>query len=181
MKYVIAALFAGLTFSAASFAANNDLANSLSTAFKTMKQAEDNCPPPNHISFKPGLPAPGPLGKLSLLTATFTAKKGNLTFINNIADGICPVGTTNPRPFKSQEEHLLAEKQGATPCLVMPIPADSNSSKVLKDAEFAQNADGNYGSSENAHVHCNYKYKGIIDPDTSKPLDGFLILSSQSK
>lgn len=178
MKRSLVLLLTGMCACSMSFAASNGISNAIPTAFKTITDALANCPDAKKISFKAGLPAPGPLGKISLLTADFSAKKDNRLFSNSEVDGICPIGTKNPRAYQNSQDILQAQKTGSTPCLVMPIPATTDTN-MIQDVELTQNSNGDYGSMDHQNVRCNYKYKSkVLDPDTSHPLDGFIILSA---
>lgn len=177
MKARVTVLIACLCASTYSAAAA-DLSKSLPTVLKTIAEAMANCPDPHQIAFKAGLPAPGPLGKVSYLTADFTGSKGNTVFANSEKDGFCPIGTKNPRAYENTDDLIQAKKDNATPCLVMPIPAITAASMV-QDIELSMSNNNGYGTKQNGKVHCNYKYKSnVLDPDTSHPLEGFVILSS---
>jgi len=170
MKYLSAALFSTCLIVSSS-------ASSKNIQFKTLASAQKNCPAADNIQFKAGLPARGPLASLSYLTGTFSAIKNEKSFMNSVSDYSCPEGTANAHAITSGKDAELAKKSGANICLVIPIPITSAKSHVEQVDFYLKN--GSYGSINGNSIHCNYKYIGKIDPDTSKPLEGLLILRSQ--
>ena len=171
MKYLMAALCSTcLIMSGPAFSQTH--------LFKTLDSAQKNCPPVDGIQFKAGQSAPGPLAAISYLTGTFSAKKSGRSFMNNLSDYSCPEGTAKPHAITSAKDANRAKKSGANLCLVIPTPILS-ADNVVEHVEFFR-MNGSYGSINGNSIRCNYSYSGIIDPETSKPLAGRLILRSRT-
>lgn len=179
MKYKIVGLLVGLCFSITGFTANIGASKNQILTFKTVQQARKYCPNVNSIKFTPGQPALGVFRKIAYLTGTFSSNKGGFLFMNNGALGTCQIGTHKPHAYSTQEDRIQAKKAGATICNLIVAPAVSKDNAIIKNVEFTR-IKGNYGSRDKSVIHCNYKYQGgKIDPDTAKPIEGLLVLTSQ--
>jgi hypothetical protein len=152
-------------------------ASSKTQPFTTLASAQKNCPAVDSIQFKAGLPAPGPLAIISYLTGTFSAKKNERSFMNSISDYSCPEGTANAHAITSSKDAEHAKKSGANICLVIPTPITS-AENLVEHVEFHR-INGSYGSIDRDSIRCNYMYSGKIDPETSKHLEGLIVLRSQ--
>ena len=170
MKYLTAALFSTCLIVSGS-------ASSQTQQFKTLAAAQKNCPAIDIIQFKAGQPGPGPLAIIGYVTGTFSAKKNDIAFMNSLTDYSCPEGTANAHAITSAKDAERAKKSGDNICLLIPMPVVSTENMV-EHVDFFR-VKGSFGSIDGDAIRCNYKYNGIIDPETSKPLQGLLVLRSR--
>jgi hypothetical protein len=170
MKYLMPTLFSTCLLLSGTALSQTHLLN-------TLDAAQKNCPAVDSIQFKAGQSTSGPLAAISYLTGTFSAKKNGKSFMNSESDYSCPAGTAKPHAITSAKDANVAKKSGANICLVFPTPMLS-ADKVVEHVDFFR-VNGAYGSINGNSIRCNYKYSGIIDPETSKPLAGLLMLRSR--
>lgn len=175
MKYVITLLSALLMTN--SFAATKHSSSNHAQEFKTIEEAQKHCPEAASIEFEPGTAAPGEFAKLGYITATFSAKMNDTTFMNSTVDTSCPVGTPKPEIFASAKEGKKLQKAGDTICLLIITPILAENNKSIKTINLTA-IDGSYGSMKGKSLRCNYEYTGVTDPETSKPLSSVVILRS---
>jgi hypothetical protein len=176
MKYFIAAILSTALMTTG-IAATKHTANSNTQQFKTIEEAGVNCPPAESIGFEPGTPAPDAFAKIGYITATFSASLNGTTFMNSTIDTSCPVGTPKPKIFDSAKKAKQLQKKGKTICLLIISPILADNSKNIKTISPAE-IDGSYGSKDGKSIRCNYKYTGVDDPETSKPIETIVILRS---
>jgi len=177
MKYVMTALFSALLMTN-SFAVKTESASKNVQEFKTIEEAQKHCPEADSIAFEPGTVAPGVFAKLGYVTATFSAKMNDTTFMNSLVDSSCPVGTPKPEIFASEKEAKKIKKKGDTVCLLVITPVLAENNKTIKDIKFTA-MKGSYGSVNGKAVRCNYEYTGVTDPETSNPLNSVVVLRSE--
>lgn len=177
MQYLIAALLSTLLMTN-SFSATSKTVDKNTHEFKTIDEAQKNCPSADTIEFKSGTPAPGVFAKVGFVTATFSASLGGVTFMNSTIDTSCPAGTPKPEIFDSAKNAKNKKKHGDTICLLIITPILADNNKTIKDISLAE-IDGSYGSMKGKSIRCNYKYTGVNDPETSKPIETVVILRSE--